>query len=42
MPETENKGRVHTSAITVAIMPEVDEVDVEIKDEDIEMKFCRS
>ena len=42
IPETENKGRVHTSAITVAIMPEVDEVDVEIKDEDIEMKFCRS
>jgi peptide chain release factor 1 len=42
IPETENKWRVHTSAITVAIMPEVDEIDVEIKDEDIEMKFCRS
>lgn len=42
IPETENKGRVHTSAITVAIMPEVDEVEVEIKDDDIEMKFCRS
>lgn len=42
IPETENKWRVHTSAITVAIMPEVDEIDVEIKDEDIEMKFTRS
>ena len=42
IPETENKGRVHTSAITVAIMPEVDEIDVEIKDDDIEMSFCRS
>ncbi|NUJ98231.1 peptide chain release factor 1 [Candidatus Gracilibacteria bacterium] len=42
IPETESKGRVHTSAITVAIMPEVDEIDVEIKDEDIEMTFCRA
>jgi peptide chain release factor 1 len=42
IPETENKGRVHTSAITIAIMPEVDEIDIEIKDEDIEMSFCRA
>ncbi|MDD3302754.1 MAG: peptide chain release factor 1 [Candidatus Gracilibacteria bacterium] len=42
IPETENKGRVHTSAITVAVLPEVDEVDVEIKMEDIEMTFCRA
>ena len=42
IPETENKGRVHTSAITVAIMPEVDEVDVVINMDEIEMKFCRS
>jgi len=42
IPETENKGRVHTSAITVAIMPEVDEVDVELNMDEIEMKFCRS
>lgn len=42
IPETENKWRVHTSAITVAIMPEVDDIDVEIKDEDIEMSFCRA
>ncbi len=42
IPETENKWRVHTSAITVAILPEVDEVDIEIKSEDIEMSFCRA
>jgi len=42
IPETENKWRVHTSAITVAVLPEVDEVDVEIKMEDIEMTFCRA
>jgi len=42
IPETESKWRVHTSAITVAIMPEVDELDIEIKDEDVEMSFCRS
>ncbi len=42
IPETENKWRVHTSAITVAIMPEVDELDVELNMDEIEMKFCRS
>ena len=42
IPETENKWRVHTSAITVAIMPEVDDIDVEIKPEDIEISFCRA
>lgn len=42
IPETENKWRVHTSAITVAVLPEVDEVDVEIKPEDVEMSFCRA
>ncbi len=42
IPETESRGRVHTSAITVAIMPEVDDIDIEIKDEDVEMKFTRS
>ena len=42
IPETENKWRVHTSAITVAIMPEVDEVDVELNMDEIEMKFTRS
>lgn len=42
IPETENKGRVHTSAITVAIMPEVDELDFELNMDEIEMKFTRS
>lgn len=42
IPETESKWRVHTSAITVAIMPEVDEIDIEIKDDDVEMSFCRA
>ncbi len=42
IPETENKGRVHTSAITVAVLPEVEELDVEIRPEDIEMTFTRS
>lgn len=42
IPETESKGRVHTSAITVAIMPEVDDIDIEIKDDEIEMQFTRS
>lgn len=42
IPETESKGRVHTSAITVAIMPEVDEIDIHIRDEDVEMSFCRA
>lgn len=42
IPETENKGRVHTSAITVAIMPEVDEIDFELNLDEIEMKFTRS
>lgn len=42
IPETESKGRVHTSAITVAIMPEVDEVDVELNEADVEMTFTRA
>ncbi len=42
IPETENKWRVHTSAITVAVLPEVDEIDIEIRNEDIEMTFCRA
>lgn len=42
IPETESKGRVHTSAITVAIMPEVDEVDIELNESDVEMTFTRA
>ena len=35
VPATESQGRVHTSTATVAVMPECDEVDVQIKKEDI-------
>ncbi len=37
VPETEKQGRVHTSAITVAVLPEAEEVDMEIKNEDLKI-----
>lgn len=42
IPETESKWRVHTSAVTVAILPEVDDLDIEIKESDLEIKACRA
>lgn len=42
VPETEASGRVHTSAATVAVLPEAEDVDVEIKDEDIRTDIFRS
>jgi len=42
VPETENQGRVHTSAATVAVMPEADEVDVQIRDVDLKIDTFRS
>ena len=42
VPETETQGRVHTSAATVAVMPEATEVDVEIKDEDLDIDTMRA
>ncbi len=42
VPETESQGRVHTSAASVAVMPEVDEVDVDIKDSDIRRDTYRA
>ncbi|MCF6309725.1 MAG: peptide chain release factor 1 [Sulfurimonas sp.] len=42
VPATESQGRVHTSAITVAVMPEVDDVEVEIKDNDLKIDVMRS
>jgi peptide chain release factor 1 len=43
VPETETQGRVHTSTITVAVMPEADEVDVQIDPKDIRIDtFCSS
>jgi peptide chain release factor 1 len=42
VPATETQGRVHTSAATVAVLPEAEEVDVELKMSDIEMQTARS
>ena len=42
VPKTESQGRVHTSAATVAVMPEADEVDVQLNPADIEMQTSRS
>jgi len=42
VPATETQGRIHTSTATIAVMPEVDEVAVEIRKEDIEMHTARS
>ncbi|HMF71459.1 MAG TPA: peptide chain release factor 1 [Flavitalea sp.] len=42
VPDTEASGRVHTSAATVAVMPEAEEVDVELRDSDVKMETSRS
>jgi peptide chain release factor 1 len=43
VPETEQQGRVHTSAITVAVLPEAEEVDIKIEAKDIRIDtFCSS
>ena len=42
VPETESGGRVHTSTATVAVLPEMEEVDVDLRPEDIEMQVYRS
>ena len=43
VPETEAKGRIHTSAATVAVMPEPEEVEIDLKPEDYRLdKFCSS
>ncbi len=42
VPETESQGRIHTSAATVAVLPEAEEVDVEIRDEDLRVDVFRS
>lgn len=42
VPATETSGRVHTSTATVAVMPEVDDVEIEIDPKDIEMSTARS
>ena len=42
VPETESGGRIHTSTITVAVMPEAEEVDVEIDEKDIRIDVMRA
>ncbi len=42
VPATESQGRVHTSAITVAVMPEVDDVEVEINESDLKIDVMRA
>ena len=42
VPETESSGRIHTSAATVAVMPEADDVEVEINTDDLEIDTYRS
>lgn len=42
IPATEKNGRVHTSTTTVAVMPEAEDVDIEIREEDLEIIACRA
>ena len=42
VPETETQGRVHTSAATVAVLPEAEEIDVKIEDKDLRIDVFRS
>jgi peptide chain release factor 1 len=42
VPATEQKGRIHTSAATVAVLPEAQEVDIELNDNDIEIETMRA
>ena len=42
VPATESQGRVHTSAVTVAVLPEAEDVDVEIKDADLKIDVYRA
>ena len=42
IPETETQGRVHTSAATVAVLPEAEDIDIEIKDSDLRIDVFRA
>ncbi|HBJ87013.1 MAG TPA: peptide chain release factor 1 [Verrucomicrobiales bacterium] len=42
VPATENQGRIHTSAATVAVLPEAEEVDFELKSDEVRIEVCRS
>jgi peptide chain release factor 1 len=42
VPATEAQGRIHTSTVTVAVLPEAQEVDIEIKPDELEINVCRA
>src|SRR5437870_7439780 len=42
VPETESQGRIHTSTATVAVMPEAEDIDVDLRDEDLKFDVYRS
>jgi peptide chain release factor 1 len=42
VPDTESQGRIHTSAATVAVLPEAEEVDIEINPDDLDIATCRA
>jgi len=42
VPATEAQGRIHTSTTTVAVLPEAEEVDIEIRPDDLEISVCRA
>ncbi len=42
VPATESQGRIHTSTATVAVLPEADDVDIDIRDEDLQVTIARS
>jgi peptide chain release factor 1 len=42
VPATEAQGRIHTSTATVAVLPEAEEVDIEIKPQDLRIEVCRA
>ncbi|MFT3902155.1 MAG: peptide chain release factor 1 [Niabella sp.] len=42
VPDTETQGRVHTSAATVAVMPEAEEIDFDLRESDVKMETARS
>jgi peptide chain release factor 1 len=42
VPATETQGRIHTSTATVAVLPEAEEIDVELRPEDLKIEACRA
>lgn len=42
VPDTEANGRIHTSTVTVAVLPEAEEVDIEINPDELEISVCRA